>query len=158
MTEQIFDWEDAIIRIENSLPNSEAGRSDRRGLIRVFQKCQEMGVDTMFARYACMAPISNLRTAASELKRAVRWNSREAVEDILTLAMTRNNADLRIALHTVELDNVEVTHADGRYFVELRPDQFAELQQAMKLRHRYHVRQPEPARGLRQYDTFRVYS
>lgn len=150
-------WNDAKRRVWH-LDKSYAERSDCKSLTLVLTKCQQWGLEPEYAQYANVAPVSNLRTAAAELKRAVRWGDREALRRILKLCATLDNASLRLELRLVDLEDIPVGTIDGKYALLLTPGQFEELRYVMRLRHRYVVGgEPREVEPVEQMETRDVY-
>lgn len=154
MNEQLYTWQDALERVKHLRTGSQGERADHRGLTVIFTKAEEWGLDPVYAKHACLAPLSNLRSAVSELRRAVRWDDPSALAHILELCATQTNANLRLTLHTVLLEDVPAVEVDDRILVDLSPEQFHEIQHTMRLRHRYSVR---PAAPIEQFSCYDVY-
>jgi len=148
-------WNDAIARVSAMTENSRVDRSDKHGLVQAFTKAAAWNVDVFYAQCAYIAPISNLKSAASELRRAVRWENPEELARILELCATLSNQDLRLALHTVELETITATSTGEKYTVEMTAEQFVRLQRTMKLRQRYSVKEAtQPTEDLNGYDIY----
>jgi len=141
----MYTWEDVIERVNSSKANSSSEVSDKRGLLWVFQYCKTHGLEDELAEMAYHAPINNLRSACSELRRAVRWECHQDIKVIIILCYQLPNAELRLKLHTVYLDTVNVLHSNGRVVVDYSPEQFERVKQAMKLKHKYSYQEEDEA-------------
>lgn len=154
MNEQTYTWQDALERVKHLRTGNQSERADHRGLTIILTKALEWGLDPIYAKHACLAPVSNLRSAVSELRRAVRWDDPQTLAHILELCATMSNTNLRLTLHTVLLEDVSAVQQGDRVLVELKPEQFREVQSTMRMRHRYTVRQAAPVEPVSVYDLY----
>lgn len=127
-----MSWNNVRNRINAYPSNSDSWRSDRESLLAVVDQAERWGLDPAVAE---QAPLSNLRAAAGELKRAVRWGDPGTVDRTLRLAGNLPNRQFRLAIHTVRLENVSfVRSGNDAYQIHVTSDQLDELARAASLR------------------------
>jgi hypothetical protein len=144
-----MNWTELKRKIADHRLESPTWESDQRSLLKIFDKAEAFGIDPY---YASMSPLSNLRSAIAECKRAVRWEDQAFLAEIILMCATQTNAELRLSLHIPEIENVNVQQNGDKFNILVNQEQYERITRSTRLQYRFKtVETVQPAYAYEEY-------
>lgn len=127
-------WDEVRARLKSKDLKSASWKSDQATLLKIFDKAQRLGVDPT---PLLDVSYSNMRTIIKELKQAVWEDDIKMIQHLIQQSATLSNADLRLAMHITEPEEIQVT-VEGysgikKYQLLLSEEQYDRIKTSTKL-------------------------